>query len=55
MELEDKPLVMVLNKWDMVPQERREILQNVFRDAISVSAREEETLAPLVQALERLL
>ena len=55
LELEDKPLVMVLNKWDLVTQDRKEILQNVFRDAIPASAQEEETLTPLVQALERLL
>nr|WP_291319303.1 GTPase HflX [Desulfonatronospira sp.] len=55
LELEDKPVVMVLNKWDLVPQDRREILQNVFREAIPASAREEQTLTPLIQALERLL
>ncbi|WP_291321742.1 GTPase HflX [Desulfonatronospira sp.] len=53
--LQNKPQLMVLNKWDMVQDEKKQILQNVFRDAITVSALEEKTLEPLVPALEGMI
>ncbi len=53
LELSDKPLVLALNKWDLVPEEDKQVLLNIFPQAIPLSAHEESTLHPLVQALEK--
>lgn len=53
LDLDQKPLVLVLNKWDLVPLEKRQILQNIFRQGIPTSAMDENTLVPLVRSLEQ--
>ncbi len=52
LDLDLKPQILVLNKWDLIPEERKHILQNIFRQGIPVSALDKNTLSPLVQSLE---
>ncbi len=49
MELEDIPVVLALNKWDVASASAREIILERYPNAIPVSALSREGLRPLVQ------
>jgi GTP-binding protein HflX len=47
MHLQDKPSVLALNKWDLVDNERRQVLTNTFPHGLPVSARTKDNLHAL--------
>uniref|UniRef100_I2PWT4 GTPase HflX n=1 Tax=Desulfovibrio sp. U5L TaxID=596152 RepID=I2PWT4_9BACT len=51
MELGDIPRLLVLNKWDAVPDDLRGPLKNAFPDAITLSARTRDGLSTLTDAI----
>jgi len=53
LDLDQKPLVLVLNKWDLVSPEKRQVLQNIFTQGIPASSQDQNTLVPLVRVLEQ--
>jgi GTP-binding protein HflX len=51
LDLRETPRILVLNKWDLVPQERKEEVRMEFPAGISVSAMNQETLPALTRAV----
>lgn len=51
MELHDIPRLLVLNKWDTVPEEQREALRAAHPDAVLVAALQHEGLDALSQGI----
>jgi GTP-binding protein HflX len=51
MELGDIPRLLVLNKWDAVPEDLRSPLQNAFPDALILSAKTRDGLSLLTDAI----
>nr|WP_050805059.1 GTPase HflX [Solidesulfovibrio carbinoliphilus] len=51
MELGDIPRLLVLNKWDAVPEDLRGPLKNAFPDALTLSARTRDGLSTLTDAI----
>ena len=51
----DKPRLLVLNKWDLIPEDRRPALQQLFPGAIPISATTEAGLDELRDELRRAL
>ncbi|WP_235727639.1 GTPase HflX [Maridesulfovibrio frigidus] len=55
MELQEIPVILVLNKWDKLSAESREMVKNVFPQGIPASANNRKSLRPVVeQMLEEL-
>lgn len=55
MELHEVPRILVLNKWDLLDDDKREMMLNIYPHAIPVVGRERKSLAGMVEAiLERL-
>ncbi|GAB7024297.1 GTPase HflX [Salidesulfovibrio brasiliensis] len=51
MKLDDTPNILVLNKWDKLDAEQREIMRNVYPDALCVSALDRNSLQSVVDAI----
>jgi GTP-binding protein HflX len=51
LNLRDKPKILALNKWDMVQEDQKVILTNVFPRGIPVCALQKNTLTGLVNAI----
>lgn len=51
MDLDEIPVVLVLNKWDRVDMEGREAMQHVFPDGIPAVAVKRGSLEPVVEAI----
>jgi len=55
LDLEEKPLVLALNKWDRLSPDQSELVLNIFPEGIPISALDKSTLEPLVDILEGLI
>ncbi len=55
LELDEKTVVLALNKWDRLDQEQREVVMNIFPQGIPISALNRSTLNPLVNVLEKMI
>ncbi len=55
LDLEDKTVVLALNKWDRLRADQKEAAANIFPAGIPISALDKSTLAPLVDILEDLI
>jgi len=55
LDLEEKPLVLGLNKWDRLSPDQSELVLNIFPEGIPISALDKSTLEPLVDILEGLI
>ncbi|XPV78018.1 MAG: GTPase HflX [Desulfovibrio sp.] len=53
MELDQVERVLVLNKWDLIPEEGQEELLREYPDAVTISAKNRKSLRPLVDAVFR--
>lgn len=51
MKLDDLDRILVLNKWDTLSDEQREIVRNTFPNAIPACAKDRPSLRPLVDAV----
>jgi len=51
MELGGIPRIMVLNKWDTLPEEEREVVHNIFPQAVPAVAKDRASLEPLVEVV----
>jgi GTP-binding protein HflX len=51
LNLRDKPKILALNKWDLVQEDQKVILTNVFPQGIPICALQENTLTGLVNAI----
>jgi GTP-binding protein HflX len=51
LNLRDKPKILALNKWDLVQEDQKVILTNVFPRGIPICALQENTLTDLVSAI----
>jgi GTP-binding protein HflX len=51
MELDELPVILVLNKWDRLDAEARETMRNVFPEGIPASAIDRASLEPVVEAI----
>lgn len=55
LELEEKTVVLALNKWDRLGPDQKEVVMNIFPDGVPISALDRSTLTPLVDVLEKLI
>jgi len=55
LELEEKTVVLALNKWDRLGTDQKEVVMNIFPDGVPISALDRSTLTPLVDVLEKLI
>ncbi len=53
LNLNEIPTILALNKWDLVDDERRSILKNLYPSAISIVAIDRSTLEPLKKEIKR--
>ncbi len=55
LDLEEKKMVLVLNKWDRLDPEQRDLIRNIYPEGVPISALNKSTLKPLVDTLDSLL
>ena len=55
LDLEDKTVVLALNKWDRLSDDQKETIGNIFPRGIPISALDKSTLTALVNTLSNLL
>lgn len=55
LDLEEKTVVLALNKWDRLDSHQRETVMNIFSEGVPISAPDKSTLKSLVDILEKLI
>ncbi len=55
LKLQDKTMVLALNKWDRLDADEKNILRNTFPQGIPICSLDNSTLGTLVETLERLV
>jgi len=51
MEMNEVPIILVLNKWDRISEDQREMMQNYYPQGIPASALDRKSLRPLVELI----
>lgn len=55
MSLDDRPSILALNKWDLLDDYRKEIIQNCFPEGLPISAIHRKSLDKLIATVQRKL